>query len=76
MEETKAWYRSAGVWGGLIGFAAGVLNMAGYSISGTDQAFLVDAAMKGVGMALAAVEIVGGLMAVWGRVRATKAIGR
>lgn len=75
MEETKAWYKSAGVWGGLIGFTAGVLNMAGYTITGADQAFLVDAAMKGVGMALAVVEMGGGVIAVWGRVRATKAIG-
>ena len=73
--ETKAWWQSAGVWGGVIGFTAGLANMAGYTISSADQAFFADVAMKGVGMALAATEIVAGIMAAVGRIRATKRIG-
>lgn len=73
--ETKPWWQSAGIWGSLIAVAAGGAGMLGYTISPDDQAQLVTAATKGVELGTAAVGLLGGLVSLWGRIRATKRIG-
>lgn len=73
--DTKAWWKSAGVWGSLVAVAAGGAGMLGYSISPEDQAHLVNAATKSVELGTAALSLFGGLVSLWGRIRATKRIG-
>ena len=65
--ETKSATQSAGVWGGIIAVLAGIAGLFGYSISEADQATL----SQGVTGAFA---FVGGIVAIWGRIRATKTI--
>lgn len=67
MEDVKAWYQSKAVWGGLIAVLAAIAGVFGYTIGGEDQAALVEAISAAAG-------VVGGIMAVWGRVKATKSI--
>ncbi|MCK5296456.1 MAG: hypothetical protein KAJ75_06175 [Alphaproteobacteria bacterium] len=66
--DTKPWWKSQGVWGGIIAVAAGIGGLFGYSISGADQASIAEA---GIGIASA----VGGLVAIIGRISASKNIG-
>ena len=73
--ETKPWWQSAGVWGSLIAVAAGGAAMLGYTISPDDQAQLVTAATRSVELGTAAASLFGGLVGLWGRIRATKRIG-
>lgn len=67
MDETKSWYMSKTVWGGLIAVVAGAAGAFGYTIAPDDQAQIVDAVV-------AAATVVGGLLAVFGRVKASKAV--
>lgn len=67
MDETKPWYMSKTVWGGLIAVAAGAAGAFGYTIAPDDQAQIVDAVV-------AVATVVGGLLAVFGRVKASKAV--
>lgn len=67
MDETKSWYMSKTVWGGLIAVAAGAAGAFGYTIAPDDQAQIVDAVV-------AVATVVGGLLAVFGRVKASKAV--
>ncbi|MDO6966808.1 hypothetical protein [Rhizobium alvei] len=68
MEEIKAWYQSRAVWGALVAILAGVLQMAGLSLDAAGQAQLTDSVLALVG-------IVGGLLALYGRLKATAALG-
>ena len=63
--ETKVWYLSRTVWGGILAIAASVLNLAGIEISGADQAELAD---KMTALMAAA----GGIFAVAGRLAASR----
>lgn len=67
MDETKSWYMSKTVWGGLIAVAAGAAGAFGYTIAPDDQAQIVDAVV-------AVATVAGGLLAVFGRVKASKAV--
>ena len=67
MFDDKSWWASKTVWGGLIAIIAGVLGFFGYQLLPADQTALVDC-----GAALAA--SLGGVIAIWGRVRASKMI--
>lgn len=67
MDETKSWYMSKTVWGGLIAVAAGAAGAFGYTIAPDDQAQIVDAVVV-------VATVVGGLLAVFGRVKASKAV--
>jgi hypothetical protein len=71
MSETdnKPWYASRGVLGGLVAALAGLASLFGYAVAPADQAALTELA---VGVAAAG----GGLLAIIGRVLATKAIGK
>lgn len=68
MVETKSLLASRTVWGGLIAILAAVLGGFGYTIATADQAQLVEWVATAGGIA-------GGILAVVGRVRASKRIG-
>lgn len=63
----KNWYESRAVWGGLIAMAAGIAGAFGYSFGVETQSLIVDSVIA-VGGA------VGGLVAVYGRVKADSKI--
>ena len=69
MDGSKAWYASSGVWGGVLAVAAPVASVVlKVSIGGDDIAL--------AGEALAAIGgVVGGLLAIYGRVKAKDRIG-
>ena len=76
MEESKAWYQSIGVWGGVTGTVAGVAGLFGYTISPEDQANVANALSQTVTLVSSLAALGGGLAAIFGRVRASKAIGK
>ena len=66
MDQVKPWYQSSSMWGGLIAVGAAVLGVMGVGVD--DQADIT----KNLTMVLGGA---GGLLAWWGRWRATKRIG-
>lgn len=68
MNESKPWYASSGIWGGILAAAAPAIGLVFHmTVSSADTAQLADAlAAIGAG--------IGGLVAVYGRVKATKQI--
>jgi 4-amino-4-deoxy-L-arabinose transferase-like glycosyltransferase len=69
MDETMSWWRSRTVWAGLVAVLASLLAGLRVTISPDTQAGLVDVLAN-----LAAA--VAGAVAVWGRIRAERRIGR
>lgn len=67
MDDFKSLFASRTFWGGVIAVLAGVLGFFGYELGGADQAALIEA-----GSAIAA--SVGGVIAIIGRVKASKLI--
>jgi len=67
--DTKGIFASKTVWGGIVALLAGGAAIFGYSVSEIDQASLTEA-IAGIASA------VGGIIAIYGRVTATKAIGK
>ena len=67
-DGVKSFLYSKTVWGGVIAVAAGALGFFGWSVSTDDQQAMID-------LAVAAAGAVGGLVAIYGRVRASKKIG-
>ena len=63
----KSIFASRTFWGGATAVVAGILGFFGYTLLPADQAVLVDG-----GAAVAA--SIGGLIAIWGRVKASKII--
>lgn len=63
--QTKGWYLSRTVWGGILAVAASVLNLAGIEISGADQAELAD-------RVTALMAAAGGIVAIAGRLAASR----
>ena len=68
MSGLKNLLASKTIWGALLAVAAGVLSMAGYTISADDQATLT-------GLVSGAGATIGGLLALYGRIKASKKIG-
>ncbi|MGQ2970569.1 MAG: hypothetical protein ACT6RF_17625 [Allorhizobium sp.] len=68
MLDLKPWYQSKTVWGALIAIAAPLLGQAGLQVGGAVQAEIADALTTLVGT-------VGGLLALYGRLTATKGVG-
>jgi hypothetical protein len=68
MLEMKPWYQSKTVWGALIAIAASLLGRAGLEIGGAEQAEIAEALTTLAGT-------VGGLLALYGRLTATKGVG-
>lgn len=68
MEQTKSLLASKTVWGGLLVVIAAVAGLFGYTFSAEDQAS-VAAMIENIVLAI------GGLLAIYGRITATKRIG-
>ncbi|WP_416795945.1 hypothetical protein [Ciceribacter azotifigens] len=66
--EYKPWYQSKTVWGALIAIGASVLRVKGVDVGIAEQGELADAIVSLVGS-------FGGLLAIYGRLSAKKAIG-
>ncbi len=65
----KSWYQSTGVWGGIIAVAAPIIaSIFHVTISSEDTLQIVN-------ILTAAADLVGGALAIYGRVRATRQIG-
>lgn len=67
MDETKPWYQSRAIIGALVAILAGLLGLFGIDLSDIDQAELTTLAMN-------LFAIGGGLLAFYGRVKATKQV--
>ncbi len=67
MNGSKAWFASSTVWGGLVAIGAAVLGAFGYTLGLADQAQIA-------GIVATLGGIAGGVVAIVGRVRASKAI--
>jgi hypothetical protein len=67
VDETKLIWKSRGFWGGVVAVLAGMAGMIGYEISPDTQDGLLN---YGEGI----VACVGGLIAIWGRIKASKRI--
>ena len=65
--DTKAWYTSKAVWGGLIAVGASIAGGFGVVVGADTQGQIADFIVIGVGA-------VGGLLAIYGRVKAGKTI--
>jgi hypothetical protein len=63
MNDSKTWYMSKTVWGGVVVILASCANLLGLEIAPEDESGVVDGLT-----ALAAA--VGGLIAIWGRISA------
>jgi len=68
MSGSKGWWQSRAVWGGLVAALAGIGGLFGLNLDEVTQGMAVDAAVQ-------LATVVGALLAVIGRVRATKKIG-
>lgn len=67
MEESKHWYESKGVLSSLVVIAAAAAGMRGYVIDETTQSEIVE-------LVFLLVTAVGGVGALYGRIKATKTI--
>jgi len=67
MTDEKTWYESRTIWGALIAVAASFLSMTGISLDAQMQSELADIVIQAVGA-------VGALMAIYGRLSATRVI--
>lgn len=68
MDMIKSWAASRGVWGGVVAVAGALGGLFGYTLVDADQASLVEALSQ-------IASAVGGVVAIWGRVTASKKIG-
>jgi len=67
MMDNKAWYTSKAVWGGLVAIGAAVAGGFGVVIDTDTQGQMADLIVVGVGA-------IGGLLAIYGRIKAEKPI--
>ena len=65
--DEKLWYQSKAVWGGLIAVGAAVASGFGVVVDSGTQGQIADLIIAGVG-------VIGGLLAIYGRVKAGKTI--
>jgi uncharacterized membrane protein len=73
MEETKSWWQSKTIWGAVITIIALIASLFGYQIDPQTQQIILDRTMA---IVTAVGTIVGSVMAIYGRIKATKRIGR
>lgn len=76
MDEFKNALASKGVWGGIVAAIAGGAAILGYTITPADQQIVAGDLAQIVGMVSGVASMVGGLVAIWGRVVASKKIGK
>lgn len=69
MDGVKGFFGSKTIWGGIIVLVATVAGFLGFNVSADDQTTLI-------GYLDQAAVIIGGLLAIWGRITATKTIGK
>ncbi|MFB2551020.1 hypothetical protein [Ensifer soli] len=69
MEDSKVWYESRTIWGGLVAILASCANLAGLEIGADEKGALVE-------MLATLAAAAGGLVAIYGRVRARSRVGR
>ena len=69
MDGSKAWYASSGVWGGVLAVAAPIASVVLKVSIGGDDIALAAEALAAIGGG------VGGLVAIYGRVKAKDRIG-
>ena len=67
MNDTISWWKSKTIWGSIIAILAGLVTMAGINIDAPLQNELAD-------LVTALAEIIGGSLAWYGRVKATRKI--
>ena len=67
MNDVKAWYQSRTVWGALVAVLASLASAAGVEITTGDEGEVAD-------MIVAAVGVVGGLVAIIGRISARRRV--
>ncbi len=67
--DVKPWYQSRAVWGSLVAIIAPLGMLVGLEIDSGFQVSLVD-------FLVLAGSAVGGAVALWGRLKATKTIGK
>ena len=67
MEDTKKWYLSRGVWGGIIATISGIAGIAGHSVNIEQQTQIVNTIMI---LAPFGASTMGGLVALYGRLKA------
>jgi hypothetical protein len=65
MNDTKAWYQSKTIWGGLAAILGAAASLAGYHLRPDEATDLVDAV-------IAVTTAGGGLLAILGRITARK----
>jgi hypothetical protein len=75
MDQTKSAVASTGVLGGVVALVAGVAGFFGYVLSPEDTAAVAGQAESIYNAVVGVTAAIGGLLAVWGRVKATKKIG-
>ena len=66
-EDVKSIFLSKGFWGSVVTLVAAALSFAHYTVTPADQATIVD-------LIVAVLGAIGGLIAIYGRVVATKKI--
>lgn len=74
MGGSKSALSSVTVWGAGVALVAGAAQLVGYTISPTDQAAIVNLIQNGVTLYASIASVVGGALAIWGRIRATKQV--
>lgn len=67
MYDNKSLFASKAVWGGAVAILAGGASLLGYTVDPAAQASIVE-------LATGVASLVGGALAVWGRIKATKRI--
>lgn len=73
--DTKNLFASRTVWGALIAILASLAGLGGVAVSPADQAAALDLVDQIFAVWDRVLAIAGAGLAIWGRVRATKAIG-
>jgi len=68
MDDVKSYLASKTVWGGVIAVLSAIAGVLGHGIAPADQTAIVDA-LASIGGAI------GGILAVYGRIKAEKKIG-
>lgn len=76
MTETKSILASRTVWGAAIAVLASLAGLAGYAVGPADQAQALGLVDELVAVSDRLIAVAGGALAIWGRVRASKAIAR
>lgn len=68
MNDVKGFFASKTIWGGIIAGLGAIGSIFGFDFGAADQAAAIDAVYN-------IMTAVGALLAIWGRVTATKTIG-